>query len=112
MEKRVVLFLILSLAIIFGYDFLLKELGVLPPPDSFVSQIGQQEPLDQEQREADNREYLENGSLQEEIDNQHPNFSSPIEAQAVDEEIEVVETPLIHVEITNIQKGSLLVLSL
>ncbi len=101
MEKRVVLFLILSLAIIFGYDFLLKELGVLPPPDSFVSQIGQQEPLDQEQREADNREYLENGSLQEKIDNQHPNFSSPIEAQAVDEEIEVVETPLIHVEITN-----------
>lgn len=34
MEKRVVLFLILSLAIIFAYDFILKELGIIPeaPP--------------------------------------------------------------------------------
>ncbi len=32
MEKRVVIFLLLSLAIIFGYDYLLKELGWLPPP--------------------------------------------------------------------------------
>jgi YidC/Oxa1 family membrane protein insertase len=31
MEKRVVLFLILSLLIIVGYDYLLKELGWLPP---------------------------------------------------------------------------------
>ena len=30
MEKRVILFLILSLAIIFGYDYLLKRLGYLP----------------------------------------------------------------------------------
>ena len=31
MEKRVVLFLVLSLAVILGYDFLLKQLGLLPP---------------------------------------------------------------------------------
>lgn len=31
MEKRVVIFLVLSLAVILGYDFLLKQLGVLPP---------------------------------------------------------------------------------
>ncbi len=30
MEKRVIVFLVLSLAIIFGYEYLLKELGVLP----------------------------------------------------------------------------------
>ena len=30
MEKRVIIFLILSLAIIFGYDYILKELGWLP----------------------------------------------------------------------------------
>jgi len=30
MEKRVVLFLVLSLGIIFGYDLLLKELGYSP----------------------------------------------------------------------------------
>lgn len=33
MEKRVALFLILSLAIIIGYDFLLKQMGVKPPLD-------------------------------------------------------------------------------
>lgn len=31
MEKRVVLFLVLSLAIIFGYEYVLKELGIVPP---------------------------------------------------------------------------------
>lgn len=32
MEKRVVVFLIISLIIIIGYDYLLKELGLAPPP--------------------------------------------------------------------------------
>ncbi|MGH7233090.1 MAG: membrane protein insertase YidC [Nitrospiraceae bacterium] len=33
MEKRVVIFLILSLVILFGYDYLLKQMGILPPPN-------------------------------------------------------------------------------
>lgn len=32
MEKRVIVFLVLSLGIIFGYEYLLKELGLLPQP--------------------------------------------------------------------------------
>jgi YidC/Oxa1 family membrane protein insertase len=32
MEKRVVIFLVLSLAVILGYDLLLKQFGLLPPP--------------------------------------------------------------------------------
>lgn len=32
MEKRVIVFLVLSLAIIFGYEFVLKELGLAPAP--------------------------------------------------------------------------------
>lgn len=32
MDKRAVLFLVLSIAIIFGYEFVLTELGLLPPP--------------------------------------------------------------------------------
>lgn len=32
MEKRVIVFLVLSLAIIFGYEYLLNELGLLPQP--------------------------------------------------------------------------------
>jgi YidC/Oxa1 family membrane protein insertase len=34
MEKRVVLFLVLSLAIILGYDYLLRQLGISPAPSS------------------------------------------------------------------------------
>lgn len=32
MERRVIVFLLFSLAIIFGYEYLLKELGLVPPP--------------------------------------------------------------------------------
>jgi len=32
MEKRVVVFLILSLAIIIGYDYILKQTGLMPTP--------------------------------------------------------------------------------
>jgi YidC/Oxa1 family membrane protein insertase len=32
MDNRVILFLILALAIILGYDYLLKQMGVIPPP--------------------------------------------------------------------------------
>jgi len=34
MEKRVIIFLVLSLAVILGYDLLLKQLGLLPPPET------------------------------------------------------------------------------
>jgi YidC/Oxa1 family membrane protein insertase len=37
MEKRVIVFLVLSLAIIFGYEYALKELGLLSPPPSLES---------------------------------------------------------------------------
>ena len=36
MEKRVVIFLVLSLAVILGYDLLMKQLGLLPPPPETV----------------------------------------------------------------------------
>ncbi len=36
MEKRVVIFLVLSLAVILGYDLLLKQLGLLPAPPETV----------------------------------------------------------------------------
>lgn len=49
MEKRVVVFLVLSLAIIFGYDYALKEMGWLPEPLStqeaaVSSETGQMSP--------------------------------------------------------------------
>ena len=45
MEKRVVLFLVLSLGIIFGYDLLLKELGYSPFSNSPI--------IDEEIRQPD-----------------------------------------------------------
>jgi len=42
MEKRVVIFLVISLAVILGYDLLLKQLGLLPPSPTV------QEPANQE----------------------------------------------------------------
>ena len=32
MEKRILIFLVLSFAIIFSFDFILKELGLVPEP--------------------------------------------------------------------------------
>ena len=55
MEKRVVIFLVLSLAVILGYDFLLKQFGLLPPsspvqetsgPDSAGRTGGEGSPTD------------------------------------------------------------------
>jgi YidC/Oxa1 family membrane protein insertase len=39
MEKRVVIFLVLSLAVILGYDLLLKQLGLLPAPSETVQDL-------------------------------------------------------------------------
>jgi YidC/Oxa1 family membrane protein insertase len=41
MEKRVVIFLVLSLAVILGYDLLLKQLGLLPPTPTVQEPGGQ-----------------------------------------------------------------------
>ena len=45
MEKRVVLFLVLSLTIIFGYDLLLKQFGFSPLSESPI--LDQPEPTPQ-----------------------------------------------------------------
>lgn len=42
MEKRVVVFLVLSLAVILGYDLLLKQLGLLPPSTTVQEQANQE----------------------------------------------------------------------
>jgi YidC/Oxa1 family membrane protein insertase len=42
MEKRVVIFLVLSLAVILGYDLLLKQLGLLPPAETVQEPAGEE----------------------------------------------------------------------
>ena len=41
MEKRVIVFLVISLALILGYDLLLKQLGLLPPPSTVQEPAGE-----------------------------------------------------------------------
>ena len=50
MEKRVVIFLVLSLAVIIGYDFILKQLGLLPsaPPGQEATTQGPSVPSPEE----------------------------------------------------------------
>ncbi|MCP9439242.1 MAG: membrane protein insertase YidC [Nitrospira sp.] len=52
MEKRLVVFLVLSLAIILGYEFVLNELGLIPPPPSDESSTEESSP----QSAADSRQ--------------------------------------------------------
>ncbi len=93
MEKRVVIFLILSLAIIFSYDFLLKQLGLIPDAPA-PDQISEEKvPFDRTAvTEPFSRGDAGEGGL-------------PPGEEAGDqptlEELADVETPLFHTQISN-----------
>ena len=102
MEKRVVLFLVLSLGIIFGYDLLLKELGYSPFSNSPI--------IDEEIYKADSKSEsrtdrsssapadsaLENTTVSS--DNSELSADPAVEAV---EEIIFVETPLVRVGLSS-----------
>lgn len=94
MEKRVVLFLVLSLGIIFGYDLLLKELGYSPFSTSPI--IDQEVTTTLPQKGAD-AETTTSSSLSE-----PSSISSTIPSAEplLTEEIVVVETPLFRADIS------------
>lgn len=103
MEKRVVLFLILSLGIIFGYDLLLKELGYSPFLNSPI--------IDEEIYQADSPGQSQTGSSSSSFSNPLALESSTISSDNSDiateqvvveeEEIIIIETPLVRVELSN-----------
>ncbi|WNM59004.1 membrane protein insertase YidC [Candidatus Nitrospira allomarina] len=94
MEKRVVLFLILSLGIIFGYDLLLKELGYSP---FSTSPIIDQELTNSLPEKGADAKTTSSSSLSEpsSISSSIPSAESPLT-----EEIVVVETPLFRADIS------------
>ncbi|MFZ1747250.1 MAG: membrane protein insertase YidC [Nitrospirales bacterium] len=94
MEKRVVLFLILSLGIIFGYDLLLKELGYSP---FSTSPIIDQELTTSLPKKGADAETTPSSSLSE-----PPSISSSIPSvePLLTEEVVVVETPLFRAGIS------------
>lgn len=102
MEKRVVLFLILSLAIIFGYDFIMKELGFIPSPPPTKEDAGTDSgtrvggaatepsgPKATNQSADDTARIV--GAVEEERAGE----------QVVDERVEVIDTPLVRVAVSN-----------
>jgi YidC/Oxa1 family membrane protein insertase len=94
MEKRVVLFLVLSLGIIFGYDLLLKELGYSP---FSTSPIIDQELTTSLPKKGADTETTTSSSLSE-----SPSISSSIASvePLLTEEVVVVETPLFRAGIS------------
>ena len=90
MEKRILIFLLLSFAIIFSFDFILKELGLMPEPPPVEE--GQEAFLTGDQT------LPPTGSLQDASSElrAHGDETAPFEPHA-----EEVETPLYRVTFTN-----------
>ena len=92
MEKRILLFLLLSFAIIFSFDFVLKELGLMPEP-----------PPVEEGQEAfltENGSIPPTGGIQDVSSGVAPHGDEP-ETAALETRVEEVETPLYRVAFTN-----------
>ncbi len=102
MEKRVVLFLVLSLGIIFGYDLLLKELGYSPFSNSPIidEEIHQTKSPDESQTDRSSS-LSSDTSLASPTDSSENSEMSPGQATVPDAEVIVVETPLVRVGLSN-----------
>lgn len=106
MEKRVIIFLILSLAIIFGYDYVLKELGWLPQPPSSQDTSDQEsvthpEPAQTQTTQTGND--VNKGGA-EVARRSGENISSPSSSNitpATNEQTVTVDTDLFRAELTN-----------
>jgi YidC/Oxa1 family membrane protein insertase len=106
MEKRVIIFLILSLAIIFGYDYILKELGWLPQPPP-KQDASNQEPVSHP--EEAQTEAIQTGSqvnktsthVARQPGEDRPSSSSSEVALPTSEETVSIETDLFRAELTN-----------
>ena len=98
MEKRVVVFLVLSLIIIFAYDFVMKELGLIPSQDAVLEDgyevettdigKGNQQPVPEQTDAEGGQQAVSSIELEE-------------NGYSTQEQIEHVETPLIQVTISN-----------
>ena len=97
MEKRVVLFLVLSLLIIFGYDLLLKQFGYSPLSDSPI--LDQPEStIESKSKETSPVSVSNEGERGHEVEDE---ATTPSEPPAIFEQFETIETPLYRVKVSN-----------
>lgn len=107
MEKRVIIFLILSLAIIFGYDYVLKELGWLPqpPPNQDASKqepvSPPEEPRTQVRGTASEVDKESSFEVARQRDEGKPSSSSSAVAPPTGEDTVTIDTDLFRAELTN-----------
>jgi YidC/Oxa1 family membrane protein insertase len=102
MEKRVVLFLVLSLGIIFGYDLLLKELGYSPFSNSPIidEEIRQPDSLGEPRTDRTSSAPSDLAQESSTISTDNSEMSAD-QAVVAEEEIIVVETPLLRVGLSS-----------
>jgi YidC/Oxa1 family membrane protein insertase len=106
MEKRVIIFLILSLAIIFGYDYLLKGLGLVPQP-SQNQDASQQEPSSRpEEPPTQARQAVSDADKAGTEVTRQPGLDQPLPSSSeaglpTSEETLIVDTDLFRAELTN-----------
>ncbi|MDP1948101.1 MAG: membrane protein insertase YidC [Nitrospirota bacterium] len=103
MEKRVVIFLVLSLAIILGYDLLLKQMGWLPEPPAIQnsSARGSSSSIETESTPTTGQD---NTSIDLNVPPQvdrKPGATSSDAALATSEQTVTVETDLVRVGLSN-----------
>ncbi len=94
MEKRIILFLVLSFGIIFGFDFFMKELGLLPDPPPPL-----EEAYDAPSTEPDPPSTPDamHGARSDSLSNE----AHVSDHQASRVQIEEIETPLYRAQFTN-----------
>lgn len=103
MEKRVIIFLILSLAIIFGYDYVLKELGWLPQPPANQDASNQEPVSHPEEPRTQAGSEVDKGTTEvaRQPDESRPSPGSSEAVIATNEESVTIETDLFRAEVTN-----------
>jgi len=107
MEKRVIIFLILSLAIIFGYDYVLKELGWLPQPPPTQDASNQEpvshpeEPLTQVRGTGSEVDKKSSFEVARQPNEGKPSPSSSAVALPTGEDTVTIDTDLFRAELTN-----------
>lgn len=105
MEKRIILFLVIAFGIMFGFDLMMRELGMVPapPPLDEPDQVPTGRPGRQGQaptgRETFSTEDAPPGGAPDSV-SPAPNETGDLSRPTVQEETEDVETPLYRVQFT------------
>ena len=104
MDKRVIAFLVLSLAIILGFDLVLRQMGWLPEPPPAQDGSVQPPPSSEQEPTSSLQTGKDSGSIGSNIPNQSgPKSGAPASSVSLpaSEQTVTFETDLVRVELSN-----------